>query len=442
MKTNVHDIECAILGACLYDPLTCIELVKGEIQVDDFHGDYCRTIFSTLVDMEENKIPVDLLTIRTELEKQGKTEQHLIDFYTNLAEHCSTSAGIKYFIAEFKRIQLQDIIFNTIPIMVSQYGSEGKPVEEIADEIIHLINKSKPKPQIPIISAGEAAKDTYKRIERLAESDSHITGISTGFRDLDRNTSGWQNGDMIVLAGRPGMGKSVLGKDILEKSNVPCLLVNLEMSTEQTQLRQLSGIGKIQHDRIRAGRLKDNEWSALVDAINKLSAMPLYYIDTGHLTAGDLYMLIQYAIKKYGIRLVVVDYLQLMTGAKENREQAIADISRTIKNTAKEFHIPIIALAQLNRSCEARPNKRPLLSDLRESGSIEQDADVVIFIYRDEMYNQPTDETRNVAEINIAKGRNCRTGFIKLVWSGEYQSFKDYEYHEEDAPYWYEKEND
>lgn len=425
MKINIHDIECAILGACINDPVNCIELVREEISPEEFHGDYCRTLFSTLVDMEKNKIPVDLLTIRTELDKKNKAEPQLIKFYSDLAEHCSTSAGIKYFIQEFKRHQLKQIISNTIPAMTAQYEIEGKPVEEIADEIMHLINKSKPRPQIPIVSAADAAKETYIRIEKLSESESHITGITTGFHDLDHNTSGWQNGDLIVVAGRPGMGKSVLCKDFLENSNVPSLLINLEMSTEQTQLRQLSGIGKISHDRIRTGKLSKDEWPKLKTAINTLSDMPLYYIDTGNLTAGNFYTLTHHAIKKYGVQLVAIDYLQLMNSEKDNREQAIADISRMIKNTAKEFHIPVIALAQLNRSCEARPIKKPMLSDLRESGAIEQDADIVIFIYRDEMYHQTTDENRNIAEINIAKGRNCRTGYIKLMWQGEYQSFRD-----------------
>jgi replicative DNA helicase len=280
------------------------------------------------------------------------------------------------------------------------------------------------------------------RIETLFQQDNPITGVPTGWTDFDEKTSGLQNSDLIIIAGRPSMGKTSFAMNIAEnaaiKSSLPTVIFSMEMPGEQLAMRMFSSLGRIDQHKVRTGKLGDEDWPRLTSAVSLLAEAPMFIDDTPALSPNELRARARRIKREHGLGLIIIDYLQLMQvhGTKENRTNEISEISRSLKALAKELEVPVVALSQLNRSLEQRPNKRPVMSDLRESGAIEQDADVIAFIYRDEVYNEDSPD-KGIAEIIIAKQRNGPIGTTRLTFIGQYTRFENYihDIYSDDEPY-------
>ena len=419
MKVPPHNIEAeqAILGALFMEP-SILPQIQTRISAEEFYREAHAEIFSAMERLHKASYPIDAVTVSTELNKSGKLEMAGgIDYLAVIIQGASGSVGWKYYAEEIKDnsirrklimsfLEAYNNLFSKIPTNEILSKTKKDIVEiEVSDDDIQTVHISKIVPSV---------------LETKTEK-----GISSGFYGLDKVTMGWQGGDLIIIAGRPGMGKSVFSKDCAEHSKVPTLYFSLEMSKGQLIKRQLSGVSGVDHDVIRSGKLKDYDWEAVINAAEKLNAMPIYYNDSGKTTIGRICAISETYKMTKGIGLVIVDYLQLIRSdiRGSSREQEVSSISRELKLLARSLDIPVICLAQLNRGCEARKPPIPVLSDLRESGAIEQDADFVGFLYRPWMYDNTKDP--NEAHLYLAKGRNTRTGKIDLIFRGENQVFQN-----------------
>ena len=313
-------------------------------------------------------------------------------------------------------------------------GKDAKVLLDAAESKIFEIAEAGARNTQGFVPIQPLLGQVVDRIQELydRENPSDITGVPTGFTDLDQKTSGLQPGDMIIVAGRPSMGKTAFSLNIAEyvavELGLPVAIFSLEMPGTQLAMRFLASVGRLDQHRVRTGRLNDDEWQRLTYALGKLHEAPIHIDESGGINAVDLRARARRLYRQCGkLGLIVIDYLQLMSSAKEgeNRATEISEISRSIKSLAKELHVPVIALSQLNRQLESRPNKRPVMSDLRESGAIEQDADLILFLYRDEVYN-PDSPEKGSAEVNIGKHRNGPTGTVRLTFLGEYTRFQNY----------------
>jgi replicative DNA helicase len=305
---------------------------------------------------------------------------------------------------------------------------ENVEVTEILSKIRKTILHIKGGEKAKVIPLSEALNETVKVIEALCQSPGHVIGVPSGFSKIDRITGGWQAGELIYLAGRPGMGKSVFAKDLAENSGVPVAYFSLEMSTVELIKRQLSGRSRVNFEALRTGRVSGEDWDRIMRGADGLTGVPIFYVDRASLTIEELEGLAQGLKMTEDIGLIVIDYLQLLRSRSrsEGREREVSDISRRLKALARDLQLPVICLCQLNRQCEMRgADKRPILSDLRESGSLEQDADIVAFLYRASVYDQTA--PKHGAEFIVAKGRNIRTGRIKLFFDGGHQCFENFE---------------
>jgi len=422
---NNRNAELAVLGAMLIDN-NCIPDVKELISPDDMYQELNQDICRAIYDLEKN---CNLVAIDDWLKKKGVKEKGLIKHLAEIMEAVPTSAGVSYHCKVIKGLSNRRRLIGSCMNTAELAYSENEEYEDILD--LHQIDIQKCQPEIKqkSISSKKLIKTTLDTIERAHKTDGSLTGITSGFIDIDWRTSGWQAGELIILAGRPGHGKSVLIKDIAERSGVPTLYFTLEMSAEENQKRQLTGQSGVSLRKIRGAKMDETDWQKIVQGADKVSKIPIYYVDVGTISIQDIVSRISHEIEKYKIGLVVIDYLQLIKkrGKLDNREQEVSDISRSLKAAARDFKIPVICVAQLNRQCEQRDkyNKRPMLSDLRESGSIEQDADIVMFLYREYMYfkEKPEGDT----ELIFAKGRNIKIGAMKLYFNAENQIFRDYE---------------
>ena len=298
-------------------------------------------------------------------------------------------------------------------------------VNDILSDLRNSIVKMDTGKKEKVVTLKEALHRTIDRIEVLSKAGGKLSGTPSGFIEIDRFTGGWQQGELIIIAGRPGMGKSILAKDFAEASGVPVVYFTLEMSVEELTKRQLSSKAKVKFEALRTGRVNNGDWPSIIKAANTLANVPIHYIDMANITVDELIATSENLRMTEQVGLVVIDYLQLIRTKErlEIREREVSEISRKLKGMARNLEIPVICLAQLNRQCEARPNKRPRLSDLRESGSLEQDADIVAFIYREHVYDERA--PKHEAEFIIAKGRNIRTGTVGLFFDGEHQTFRD-----------------
>jgi len=417
--------EQALIAAVLIRPESIAE-VKAELDPSDFHG-YNRVIYQTLVEMHDNDLPIDVGTLFAELQRKNRLKkaggkQYLFD----IAESALTSQSLDYHVRAVKEQSVQQKLHSISISMINRLRHKT-PVDDVLAELKDLISNIHIDPQTKVVSMLDGMRETFREIEQISKSNKGLTGIPSGLIDVDFYTSGWQPGELIVIAGRPGMGKSALVKDFAMNAGVPVLYFSLEMSVKGIQKRRLAAKSNINLSKIRLGKLDDEEWERLVAATNDLDKLPIYFVDVGYLTIDELLSITTSMIAKHNIGLVIIDYLQLLRKKTrlETREQEIADISRKLKNMAKEHQIPVICVAQLNRKCEERllTKKRPVLSDLRENGGIEQDADVVAFVYRENVYYPDADPNR--AEFIIAKGRNIKIGTIDLFWDGEHQRFRN-----------------
>ena len=427
------DAEQSILGGILLDN-QALNSVLEVLGPGDFYSESHRKIFAAIVDLSERNEPSDLITLSNIL----KDKKHLdqvggMAYLASLVDNVPSAANVAYYakIVKEKAI-LRRLIGTATEILTKSYNT-GADVDEVLDEAEHAIfeiSENKIRPAFyPIKSI---IKDSFKTIEKLYERKELITGVPTGFGKIDDLTSGLQKSDLIIVAGRPSMGKTAFALNIAQhaamEGGIPVAIFSLEMSKEQLALRMLSTVAKVDSQRLRKGFLGETDWPKLTTAAGRLSEALIYIDDTPAITALEMKAKARRLKAESGLGLIILDYLQLMRGGtyKESREQEISDISRSLKALAKELSVPVIALSQLNRKVEDRTNRRPQMADLRESGAIEQDADVIAFIYRDEVYNKSEDNPeKGLAEVIIGKQRNGPTGMVKLAFLEKYTCFEN-----------------
>ena len=426
-----EEAEQYVLGACL-EPGEAFAKALEVLEQDDFYKGSHRKIFFAMEELFSAGDPIDILTLSERLRKNGDFESiGGIEYLSQLEEIAPTSAALTHHarIVRDKKV-LRDLIETATDIAVKSYGDseETDIILDRAEQSIFRISEKKNKRSF--FGIKEIIKRSFDSIEKLFDKPGMVTGVETGFTDLDKLTSGLQASDLIIIAGRPSMGKTSFALDIARfaamKRRVPTAIFSLEMSKEQLGIRLLCSDARISSQKLRTGFLKTTDWPNLTAAAGRISDSPIFIDDSPQLSTLDVRARSRRLKSEHDIGLIIIDYLQLMHGhSAESRQLEISEISRGLKGLAKELDVPIIALSQLSRAVESRPDKRPLLSDLRESGSIEQDADVVAFIYRDEFYNKESPDA-GIAEILIRKQRNGPIGDIRLAFIGDYTRFENY----------------
>ena len=433
-----HNVEAerAVIGAMMLNAdaiMVCSELLTS----DEFYQQQYGIIFDALVEMYKDGVGADLVTLQNKLrEKEVTPELYSVEYLGELLASVPTSANVKFY-AEIvhEKAVLRRLIRVSEQVTKDCY-MDSQPLEDILEDteksVFDVIQQRGGSEFEPI---RDVVLRTLDSIEKAAKQKGNITGLETGFRDLDAKTAGLQKSDLILIAARPAMGKTAFVLNIAEyvalHSNSTIALFSLEMSKEQLVKRMLAMNSMVDSQKIRTGDLEDDDWDKLVGSVRKIGNSNLVIDDTSGITASELRSKCRKLKIEQGLDLVIIDYLQLMTGAgkrkSDSRQQEISDISRSLKVMARELNVTVIALSQLSRAVESRPDKRPMLSDLRESGAIEQDADIVMFIYRDEYYN-PDSEKKGVAEVIVAKQRSGPTGPVELAWLSQYTKFGNLEY--------------
>lgn len=434
-KVPPHSIEAeqSVLGAMLMGKgsiIVVLEILKPQ----DFYKEAHREIFESIFDIFNREEPVDLITLTEELKKRGTLDAiGGIPYINSLSEGVPITANVKYYadIVE-EKATLRRLIKSSEDIIQMSFNTEMEVPEVLELAQKHIYDISQGRYQEGFTPIKTVLSDTFDKIEELYENKTTITGLTTGFADLDKKLSGFHNSDLVLVAARPAMGKSAFSLNLAQnaaiKASASVAIFSLEMSKEQLMLRMLASESMVSLSKIQHGNLNEEEWTKLAGAMLPLSQSKIYFDDTAGISITEMRSKCRRLKMESGLDLVLVDYLQLMQGdgRTENRQQEISAISRNLKIMAKELDCPVIALSQLSRAPELRSDHRPILSDLRESGAIEQDADLVMFLYRDEYYD-PDSEKKNVAEVIIAKHRHGETGSIELFWSGDHQRFLDYE---------------
>ena len=425
------EAERAVLGAILMDNET-VYTVMEILEPPAFYQPSHRLIFSTMLDLSERGEPIDIVTLVDRLRSAGSLDKAGgPDYIPTLADEVPTSAGVaNYAKIVREKAVLRNLIETSTEIVQDCFDAPGD-VDQLLDEAERRIFAiSEERIRSGFLSMKEIVKSSFKTIESLYEKKEHVTGVPTGFADIDELTSGFQPSDLVIIAGRPSMGKTAFCLNIAQYASMNKKLTvavfSLEMAKEQLVMRMLCSEARIDAHRLRSGFLGQTDWPKLSTAAGRLADASIYIDDTPALSSMEMRAKTRRLKADKGLDLVIVDYLQLMSGRSrsDNREQEISEISRSLKALAKELGIPVVALSQLNRGVESRMDKRPILADLRESGAIEQDADVIIFIYRDEIYNKESME-KGTAEIIIGKQRNGPVGTRKLTWLDKYTRFED-----------------
>jgi replicative DNA helicase len=432
--------EMSVLGGILLENEAlnkALEILRPE----DFYRESHRKIFASLIQLSDKGEPADLVTLTAALEQQGELDAIGGSGYlATLVDYVPTAANIAYYCRLVKEKALSRHLIR-VSTEIATKGYEGGDVEQIldwAEKSIFEITGMKTRPSY--FSTREILKDTFKAIERLYDRKELVTGVPTGFTDLDTMTAGLQSGDLLIVAGRPSMGKTAFCLNLVEhaaihsESPVPTIIFSLEMGKEQLVQRLLCSISRVDASRLRTGHLGDSDWPKLTNGAGLLSEAPIYIDDTPAISVLELRAKARRLKAEKNLGLVVVDYLQLMQGNNsENRQQEISEISRSLKALAKEINVPVVALSQLNRSLENRTDKRPIMADLRESGAIEQDADVIMFVYREAVYCESCKSKEKTcekghekdAEIVVGKQRNGPIGTVHLTFRGEYTRFEN-----------------
>ena len=442
LKVPPHSLEAeqSVLGGLLLDN-SAADKVGDILAGEDFYNDAHRSVFAAIMNLIADNKPADVVTVAEALGSL-KTLDYVggMAYLGALVENVPTAANIRRY-AEIVRERsiLRRLAAAGGEIADTAYNPLGRSVREILDQAetrVFEIAEHGARGQQGFQELRPLLTQVVERIELLfaRENPSDVTGVPTGFTDLDRLTSGLQEGDLIVVAGRPSMGKTALALNIAEhialstKVKLPVAVFSMEMGATQLAMRLIGSVGRLDQHKIRTGQLSPDDWERLSDALGRLSDAAIHIDETAALNALELRARARRLARQYGGKLgaIVVDYLQLMQAVAqgENRATEISEISRSLKALAKELRVPVIALSQLNRSLEQRPNKRPIMSDLRESGAIEQDSDLILFIYRDEVYNEDTQD-KGVAEIIVGKQRNGPIGTVKLAFLGQYTRFEN-----------------
>jgi replicative DNA helicase len=438
LPPNSVEAEMSVLGGLMIDN-EAFDRVADVVREEDFYRYDHRLIWSQIARLIERSQPADVVTVFESLQRAGKAEEAGGLVYLNsLAQETPSAANIRRY-AEIVRDRsiLRRLISTSDEIATNALNPQGKETRQLLDEAeskIFQISEDGSRGAVGFQSLPDLLGQVVERVDQLynQSNPSDITGVATGFADLDRMTSGLQQGDLVVVAGRPSMGKTAFSMNIAEHVAVdlglPVAVFSMEMGATQLAMRLVCSVGRLDQQRLRTGRLVDDDWPRLTGAIQKMQDSAMFVDETPALNALELRARARRLARQHGqLGLIVIDYIQLMsaTGSGENRATEISEISRSLKGLAKELQCPVIALSQLNRSLEQRPNKRPVMSDLRESGAIEQDADVILFIYRDEVYN-PDSQDKGSAEIIIGKQRNGPIGTVRLTFVGQYTKFENY----------------
>jgi len=437
LKVPPHSIEGeqAVLGGLLLSP-RAFDQVADIVTEPDFYREDHRLIFRAIAELNNRGRPCDAVTVTEWFQSHGLVDQ--VDgggYISQLASNTPSAANVRAY-AEIVRERsiLRQLVDVGAEITSGAFSSDGRNSRELLEEAerkVFAIADQDLRTGASFVPIQEAIREAIEKLQELAEHEGDITGIPTGFKDFDEKTAGLQDSDLIIVAGRPSMGKTTLAMNIAENAAIkhekPVAIFSMEMSAQQLVRRMFSSLGQIDQNKLRTGNLDDLDWPKLTSAMNLLHKSHIFIDETPSLSPAELRARARRLKREHDIGLIVVDYLQLMAvpGTRENRATEIAEISRSLKAIAKELHLPVIALSQLNRALEQRPNKRPVMADLRESGSIEQDADLIVFIYRDEVYNEDSPE-KGKAEIIIGKHRNGPTGTVVLTFQGHWLRFLNY----------------
>ena len=434
-KVPPHDIEAeqAVIGSMLTDQEAVYAAIE-KLKPEDFYREDNKQIYTAILNIYNKAEPIDIITLKAELSSMGKLDAvGGLEYIVELPEKVPTTANVDRYIkiVEEKSL-LRNLIRAANEILSSGYAQEDE-VENIVDhaekKIFDVMQK---KSQKGYTTIKDVLVESFTKLEELYNQKEHITGVTTGFAELDKKTAGLHGSELILIAARPAMGKSAfalnIGSYAATRANVPVAIFSLEMSKEQVGNRILCSEALVDSNNVRTGELNDEELGKLAETSGELSQAPIYIDDTPGISVMEIRAKCRKLKLEKNIGLVIIDYLQLIQGSGKtsSREQEIAEISRSLKILAKEIEVPVIALSQLSRAVEARPDHRPMLSDLRESGSIEQDADIVMFLYRDDYYNEDS-EKKNIAEVIIAKQRAGSTGTVDLAWLGKYTKFANLE---------------
>ena len=445
LKIPPHSIEAeqSVLGGLMINSQAW-ENVAEQVAEADFYRGAHRKIFKQMAALIEASEPVDIITLSEALNSNDELDEvGGLNYLAELAKNTPSVANIRSYAAVVsERAGLRNLIRAANDIAESAYSPEGRTSDDLLEEAersIMKISEDRPKEGGPV-EINSLLKGSIEKIDELFNSDGTITGITTGFKDLDEMTSGMQATDLIIVAARPSMGKTTFAMNLVENAimaqDKPALVFSMEMPSESIVMRMLSSLGRINQTKVRNGQLDEEDWPKLTTAAAKLKDEKLFIDDSSALTPTEIRSRALRIEREHGpLAMIMIDYLQLMQvkGVSEGRTAEISEISRSLKQIAKEFNCPVVALSQLNRSLEQRPNKRPINSDLRESGAIEQDADVIMFIYRDEVYNEDSPD-KGIGEIIIGKQRNGPIGHCKLAFIGQYTRFENlsYEYSRDD----------
>ena len=442
LKVPPHSIEAeqSILGGLLIDN-KAIDRIAGQVSASDFYRNDHRIIFTHISKLIDNNDPADIVTVAESLEQNAElTKVGGVAYLGLVAENTPTASNISGYA---KIVRERSIMRNLVEvgsdIVESAFSPQGKDAQQLLDESeskIFQIADAGTSEKLGFIDIKELLPKAAQRIDDLYQLDdpNGVTGVPSGYSDLDQKTAGLQPGDLIIIAGRPSMGKTSLALNIAEhvgmEAGLPVAIFSMEMGAAQLTMRLLGSVGKLDQHKMRIGQLEDEDWPKLTNALGVLNEAPIFIDEGSALNSYEVRARARRLHRQQGkLGLIVIDYIQLMSSANEqsteNRATEVSEISRSLKALAKELNVPVVALSQLNRSVESRPDKRPMMSDLRESGAIEQDADVIMFIYRDEVYNPETAE-KGVAEIILSKQRNGPTGTVKLTFLGQYTRFENY----------------
>jgi replicative DNA helicase len=434
LKVPPHSIEAeqSVIGGLMLSADNW-DAVNENVGPSDFYRADHRLIFSAMEELVKAEKPLDIITLSEHLSNRAELDDiGGLPYLGELARNTPSVANIKaYAIIVRERSTRRSLISAAGDIAEACYDPDGRGADElleVAERNIAKVGELRPKEGGPV-EMNALLKSTVSKIDEMVEKGEGITGITSGFDDLDEKTSGWQSSDLIIVAARPSMGKTTFAMNLVENAlmaqDKSCVVFSMEMPSESILMRTLASVGRINQTSVRTGQLNEEDWPKLSAAINKLKDKKLFMDDTAALTPTDLRSRVRRISREHGeIGMVMIDYLQLMqvSGPSEGRTAEISEISRSLKMLAKEFGCPVIALSQLNRSLEQRPNKRPINSDLRESGAIEQDADVILFIYRDEVYNEDSPD-KGIGEIIIGKQRNGPIGTCRLAFNGAHSRF-------------------
>ncbi|MFD1066619.1 replicative DNA helicase [Oceanobacillus locisalsi] len=444
-RTPPHNLEAeqSVLGAVFLEPSAFVQ--ASEILIpEDFYRAAHQLIFTAMMTLSERTEPIDVVTVTTFLNDRKQLEEvGGVSYLTELAESVPTAANVEYYskIVEEKST-LRSLIRKATDIVTASFEKEDEVEDVLNDAEKSILEVSGRKNSGAFKNIKDVLIDVYDNIEQLHQQTGDVTGVPTGFMDLDRITSGFQRNDLIIIAARPSVGKTAFALNVAQnvavKTGENVAIFSLEMGADQLVQRMLCAEGNIDAQRLRNGQLQADDWSKLTMSMGSLSNAGIYIDDTPGVRVNEIRSKCRRLKQEHGLGMILIDYLQLIQGSgssKENRQQEVSEISRALKALARELEVPLIALSQLSRGVESRQDKRPMMSDIRESGSIEQDADIVGFLYRDDYYDQET-EKDNIIEIIIAKQRNGPTGTVELAFVKEYNKFVDldHRYGEGDIP--------